>query len=237
MLALVLQICLRKMLSLTNEFKWTQNKSWQALILMKFLVLTIHKYICTSGLADFSWYIIPKWGKIYQLSTKYTKCPYIIPTSCRILQYWPKLGFLSWKYTIWQPWCAYKFWFFVAPKYPVSAAQYSKTAMAHCMHLCTYYARSGDKVTKWTNWYLSFFSDKNVRVFLLLVTHFEPTCSHNLELLYFLRHKLQLSSALIAGYQTTWLDVTRRRVDNREENVTQNRPFCRGAHSSDIYHL
>jgi hypothetical protein len=32
-------------------------------------------YVCRSGLPDFSWYKIPKWGKIYQIATNYTKCP------------------------------------------------------------------------------------------------------------------------------------------------------------------
>jgi hypothetical protein len=27
------------------------------------------------GLPDFSWCKIPKWGKIYQITTNYTNCP------------------------------------------------------------------------------------------------------------------------------------------------------------------
>jgi hypothetical protein len=30
---------------------------------------------CQPGLPDFPWYNIPKWGKLYQITTKYTKCP------------------------------------------------------------------------------------------------------------------------------------------------------------------
>jgi hypothetical protein len=34
---------------------------------------------CTPGLPDFSWYNIPKRGKIYQITIKYTKWPYNRP--------------------------------------------------------------------------------------------------------------------------------------------------------------
>jgi hypothetical protein len=71
------------------------------------------------GLPGFSWYKIPKWGKIYQISMNYTKCPWNITEDrkmvqvsikysnifhCKNLQNLPKFGFLVWKQTIWQPW-------------------------------------------------------------------------------------------------------------------------------------
>jgi hypothetical protein len=51
-----------------------------------------------------------KTGKIYQMTTKCTKWPYNIPFGCKIDKNFnifncktlPKLGFLVWKYTIWQ---------------------------------------------------------------------------------------------------------------------------------------
>jgi hypothetical protein len=76
-----------------------------------------------SGLPDFSWYKIPKWGK-------YTKWPQNIPNGhktfpmtvkldqmvikhakifhCKTLQNLPKLVFVVWKQTIWQPCSARK---------------------------------------------------------------------------------------------------------------------------------
>jgi hypothetical protein len=33
------------------------------------------KHVCVPGLPDFSWYKIPKRGKIYQMTTKYSKWP------------------------------------------------------------------------------------------------------------------------------------------------------------------
>jgi hypothetical protein len=69
-------------------------------------------------LPDFSWHKIPKRRKIYQTTTKYTKWPWNISNSskidqmvikntkifhCQTLQNSPKLGFLVWKQTIWQP--------------------------------------------------------------------------------------------------------------------------------------
>jgi hypothetical protein len=70
------------------------------------------------GLPDFSWYIIPKRGKMYQMNTKCTEWLKNIPNGCKIfqiainyinifqsraLQNLPKVGFLVWKETIWQP--------------------------------------------------------------------------------------------------------------------------------------
>jgi hypothetical protein len=63
----------------------------------------------TAGLPDFSWYNIPKRGKIYQMTTKYTKWPKNVSNGRNIdqmdikytnifhyktLQNLPKLGFL-----------------------------------------------------------------------------------------------------------------------------------------------
>jgi hypothetical protein len=65
---------------------------------------------------------VPKWEKIYQMTTNYTKLPYIVPNGHKILQMiithhnifhskdiqnLPKLGFLVLKQTIWQPWQCY----------------------------------------------------------------------------------------------------------------------------------
>jgi hypothetical protein len=75
----------------------------------------------TPGLPDLSWYKIPKRGEIHQMTTKYTKWPYVkyfqwlkidqkvikytnIFHHCKTLQKLPKLGFLVRKQTIWQPW-------------------------------------------------------------------------------------------------------------------------------------
>jgi hypothetical protein len=75
--------------------------------------------ILEAGLPNFSRYKIPKRGKIYQMITKCTKLPQKIPNgrkidqtakkytnifNCKTLHNLPKLGFLVWKYTIWQPW-------------------------------------------------------------------------------------------------------------------------------------
>jgi hypothetical protein len=72
----------------------------------------------TPGLPDFSWHNIPKRRNIYQITIKYTKRPQSIPNNhkivqmdiictnifyCKTLQNLPKLGFLVWKYAIWQP--------------------------------------------------------------------------------------------------------------------------------------
>jgi hypothetical protein len=69
------------------------------------------------GLPDFYRCNTPKRGTIYQMSTKCTKWPYYIPfghkidkmgikipisSIFKIFQNLPKLGFLVWKYTIWQ---------------------------------------------------------------------------------------------------------------------------------------
>jgi hypothetical protein len=37
-----------------------------------------------SGLPDFSWYSIPKWGEIYHMARKYTKGPENIPNGSKI---------------------------------------------------------------------------------------------------------------------------------------------------------
>jgi hypothetical protein len=70
-------------------------------------------------LPDLSWSKIPKRGKIYQITTKYTKWPQNITNGSKMdqmvikytkifrsktLQNLPKLGFLVGKQTIWQPW-------------------------------------------------------------------------------------------------------------------------------------
>jgi hypothetical protein len=72
-----------------------------------------------AGLPDFSWYNIPKRGKIYQITIKYTKWPQNIPNCrkvdpmaikysnifhCKTLQNLPKMVILVWKQIIWQPW-------------------------------------------------------------------------------------------------------------------------------------
>jgi hypothetical protein len=72
-----------------------------------------------AGLPDFSWYNIRICGKLYQITIKYTKWPQnisngrkIYPTAIKYtntfhrksLQKLRKLGFLVWKYAIWQPW-------------------------------------------------------------------------------------------------------------------------------------
>jgi hypothetical protein len=58
--------------------------------LLKFLFLIqylVKKLISTAGLPDFSWYVIPKWGNIYQITRKYTKRPYLnIPNGRKIDQ-------------------------------------------------------------------------------------------------------------------------------------------------------
>jgi hypothetical protein len=71
-----------------------------------------------AGLPDFSWYKIPKRGKIYQITTNRTKCQWNITKDrkmdqvsikytnifhCKTLKNFPKFGFLVWKQTIWQP--------------------------------------------------------------------------------------------------------------------------------------
>jgi hypothetical protein len=72
-----------------------------------------------SGLPDFSLYNITKRGKCDQISKKYTKCFFLnIPLGikidrmsskytniihCKAVQNLRKLGFLVWKYSIWQP--------------------------------------------------------------------------------------------------------------------------------------
>jgi hypothetical protein len=76
------------------------------------------KFHYETGLPDFSWYNIPKWGNMYQATLKYTNWPQQIPTSHKIdhmaikstniFHYkahhnLPKFGFLVWKYAIWQP--------------------------------------------------------------------------------------------------------------------------------------
>jgi hypothetical protein len=38
------------------------------------------------GLPDFSWYDIPTQGKIYEITTKYTKLPQNIPNGHKIYQ-------------------------------------------------------------------------------------------------------------------------------------------------------
>jgi hypothetical protein len=63
------------------------------------------------GLPDFSWYNLPKWGKSFQMTVKYTKWPQTIPNGSKIDQvaircanifFWktlrnfPELGFLVW---------------------------------------------------------------------------------------------------------------------------------------------
>jgi hypothetical protein len=73
----------------------------------------------SAGLPDFSCYKMPKRGKIYQITTNFTKRPwyiaqdrnmdqvsikYTIIFHCKTLQNLPKFGFLVWKQTIWQPW-------------------------------------------------------------------------------------------------------------------------------------
>jgi protoporphyrinogen oxidase len=40
----------------------------------------------TSGLPDFSWYNIPKWEKIYQITIKYTKWTQYTPNGSKIDQ-------------------------------------------------------------------------------------------------------------------------------------------------------
>jgi hypothetical protein len=72
-----------------------------------------------SGLPDLSWYNLPKWGKIFQMTIKHTKRKQDIPNDrkihqmalkcidifgCKTLQNLPKLSFLVRKCTIWQPW-------------------------------------------------------------------------------------------------------------------------------------
>jgi hypothetical protein len=74
-----------------------------------------------SGLPDFSYDSIPKWGEIYQITIKYTKWPQTISNnlpngrkmdqmaikftniSPKPSQNLPKLGFWVSKYAIWQP--------------------------------------------------------------------------------------------------------------------------------------
>jgi hypothetical protein len=43
-------------------------------------------------LPDFSWYTIPKTGKMHQINTKCTKCPKNIPNGNKIFQHFPFLG-------------------------------------------------------------------------------------------------------------------------------------------------
>jgi hypothetical protein len=42
--------------------------------------------VARAGLPDFSWFKIPKLGKIYQITTKYTKSPQNIPNYHKICQ-------------------------------------------------------------------------------------------------------------------------------------------------------
>jgi hypothetical protein len=46
-------------------------------------------------LPDFSWYNLPKWEKIYQMTTKFTKCPINIQKSSirRTSKIYPNLAF------------------------------------------------------------------------------------------------------------------------------------------------
>jgi hypothetical protein len=70
------------------------------------------------GLPDFYRYSKPKWGNIYQITRKYTRCPQNMANGrkidqmaakytnifyCKTLENLPKFGFFVWKYTIWQP--------------------------------------------------------------------------------------------------------------------------------------
>jgi hypothetical protein len=72
-----------------------------------------------AGLPDFARNNKPKWGKIYQITITYTKCPHNIPNGNKInrmaikytsifhyktLLNLPKSRFLVRKYAIWQPW-------------------------------------------------------------------------------------------------------------------------------------
>jgi hypothetical protein len=68
----------------------------------------IHVLLSQTGLPDFSPYNVPKRWKYYQMMTQYTKWPQIRRKKTKIfyskaLQILPKLGFMEWKYSIWQP--------------------------------------------------------------------------------------------------------------------------------------
>jgi hypothetical protein len=70
---------------------------------------------CWPGLPDFSWYVIPKPEKMYQMSTKWIEWSKNVSKifqmvikgvnilQSRALQNLPKSGFFVWKQTIWQP--------------------------------------------------------------------------------------------------------------------------------------
>jgi hypothetical protein len=64
------------------------------------------------GLPSFYWYNVPKWGKIYQMTSELPNPHKIYQITrmynnifhSKVLQNKPKLGFLVSKETIWQPW-------------------------------------------------------------------------------------------------------------------------------------
>jgi hypothetical protein len=112
--------------SLTRQM-WTRinltlpslTNAWIGLSGIVYILLII---LSTSGLPDFSWHNIPKRGKIYQITkalpkdykiyqitVKYTKIAvkYTNIFHYKSVQNLPKLAFLVWKYTIWQPWSTY----------------------------------------------------------------------------------------------------------------------------------
>jgi hypothetical protein len=89
-------------------------KKWKNSIPLKF----------PAGLPDFPWSKHTKMEKYDQMTTNYTRLPYIMPDGHKIfqmiikcnnifhskaLQKLPKLGLLVWKQTIWQPWFPAKF--------------------------------------------------------------------------------------------------------------------------------
>jgi hypothetical protein len=82
------------------------------------LLDTTNRFQDSTGLPDFSWYILPKREKFYQYTTKDTQCLSNISNGCKMdqtsmkyskifhcktLQKLPQFWFLVWKYTIWQP--------------------------------------------------------------------------------------------------------------------------------------
>jgi hypothetical protein len=90
----------------------------------RFVYLSSRARLLISGLPDFSWHNIPKRGsvyqnesqiipnciKIYQIVLKYmyqVALKYTNIFHSKAFQNIPKLVFLYWKYTIWQPWSTY----------------------------------------------------------------------------------------------------------------------------------
>jgi hypothetical protein len=63
------------------DVRWNKDALLKSVIISYKTLAPTHTYVMNplyetvAGLPDFSWYNIPKWGKICQMITKYTKWP------------------------------------------------------------------------------------------------------------------------------------------------------------------